>query len=270
MVRGRFSIAAFIKEHTLKIHGKNLVMPLPLAYPRTMKNGTIFLLASVLALSACSTMQGLKHDLSSGYNAVSNQFAKWVDPEKEAKMKLPVYDGTCPGVSVRPDLKRLVEFTDDTKPSDSSKISEVEILHVQNTCRVGQDALTMQIDITLAGKTGPKARVKSSDQPSFAYPYFIAVTDDTGTILSKEIFAATIAYGKDKNELTQTENIFQNMPFPNKEDGRVYNVVVGFQLTDAQLAYNQANPSSKPVTTSGGGATTPSGAPVSLVPPSGN
>jgi predicted small secreted protein len=235
-----------------------------------MKNSLFFLFASVLTLNACSTMQGLKHDLTSGYNAVTGQFAKWVDPETAAKMKLPVYDGTCPSVSVRPDLQRLVEFVNDAKPSDSTKISEVDILHVQNTCRVGQDALTMQIDITLAGKTGPKARVKSSDQPSFAYPYFIAVTDDTGTVLSKEIFAATLAYGKDKKELTQTENIFQNMPFPNKEDGRIYNVIVGFQLTEPQHEYNQKNPSSRAVTTSGGGTTTPSGAPVSLTPPTDN
>lgn len=260
-----------------------------------MKNGKILLLAPFLALTGCSTLQGLKQDLSSGYHAVSDTVSKWVDPEKQAKMNLPVYDGTCPPVSVRPDLQKLTEFQDDTKTTDALKISEVEIMHVQNTCRVENDALVMQIDISIAGKTGPKARVKPSDQPSFAYPYFVAVTDQTGAVLSKEIFAVTVAYGKDKNELTQTENIFQNMPFP--KEGQVYNVVIGFQLTDAQLAYNKANPSTKTVTTSGGapvpvattpepapvnaiktedmppqpaathpGATTPSGAPISLIP----
>lgn len=261
-----------------------------------MKNGNILLFTSVLALSGCSTFQGLKQDLSSGYNAVSNTVAKWVDPEKEAKMQLPVYDGSCPSVSVRPDLQKLTEFQDDAKPTDSTKISEAEILHVQNTCRVENDSLVMQVDITVAGKTGPKARVKSTDQPSFAYPYFLAVTDGSGTVLSKEIFAVTVAYGKDKKEITQTENIFQTMPFPNKEAGQIYNVIVGFQLTEDQLNYAKANPSKKTVSTSGGAsipvpvttttqnptevtpapavvppqsaahATTPSGAPVSLVP----
>lgn len=240
-------------------------------------------------------MQGLKQDLSSGYKAVSNTVAKWVDPEKQAKMQLPVYDGSCPSVSVRPDLQKLTEFQDDSKQTDAGKVSEVEILHVQNTCRVEKDALVMQVDITVAGKTGPKARIKSSDQPSFAYPYFLAVTDEKGTVLSKEIFAVTIAYGKDKNEMTQTENIFQNMPFPNAEAGQVYSVIIGFQLTEEQLAYAKAHPSKKTVSTSGGASvavtapvavttqttdptmppapepktnvkTTPSGAPISLVP----
>lgn len=258
-----------------------------------MKNGNILLFASIIALTGCSTMQGLKQDLTSGYNAVTNTVSGWVDPEKQAKMQLPVYDGSCPPVSVRPDLQKLTEFQNDAKPSDSSKISEAEMLHVQNTCRVENGALVMQVDITVAGKTGPKARVKSTDQPSFAYPYFLAVTDGSGAVLAKEIFAVTVAYGKDKKEITQTENIFQTMPFPNKEAGQVYNVIVGFQLTEDQLNYAKTHPSKKTVSTSGGAsvpipvtttttsptpapapvpaqapvhATTPSGAPVSLVP----
>lgn len=187
-------------------------------------------------------MQGLKSDLSRGYDAVTGTFAKAIDPIKEEKKKLPVYDGTCPGVSVRPDLRRLVEFYDPAKPSEATKISEVTILGVQNTCRVEKDNLVMQIDISLSGKTGPKARVKPTDKPSFAYPYFVAVTDPQGNVLSKEIFAASVSYGADQKDLAQSEMIFQSMPFPDASLGQSYNVIVGFQLTEDQLSYNQKNP----------------------------
>ena len=212
-----------------------------------MKFTNLLLLAPLLALGACSTMQGLKSDISKGFSAIGNSLAEVTD-FKEEKKKLPVYDGNCPPVSVRPDLARLVEFYNDDKPTDATKTSEVTILDIKNTCRVEKDALVMQIDLTLAGKTGPKARVKSSDKPSFAYPYFVAVTDETGTVISKEIFAASVSYKADQKETTQVESIFQNMPFPDTAAGKSFNVIVGFQLTEDQLAYNQKNGAPAPLT----------------------
>jgi len=104
----------------------------------------------------------------------------------------------------------------------------------------------MQIDFDLHGKTGPRARQKSNDQPNFAYPYFIAVTDAQGNVLFKELFAATIAYGRQENEKTLSETIFQNMPFPDSAAGEAYHVVIGFQLDETQLAYNSRAGSATP------------------------
>lgn len=193
-------------------------------------------------------MDGLSSDVSKGWDKMSN----WVSPHqaaKEEKKKLPVYDGTCPPVSVRPDLKQLVEFTDPEKPTDATKVSEVTILGVQNTCRIENGGLVMQLDISLYGETGPKGRMKPGDKPSFAYPYFVAVTDETGNVVSKEIFAASLAYGKDQNDINQTESVFQTMPFPDAAAGKSYNVIVGLQLTSDQLAYNQQHAPLAPVAT---------------------
>ena len=209
-----------------------------------MKRLFPLIFVSVLALGACSTFEGLKQDLSSGFKSVSATVADVVDPNEEKK-KLPVYDGSCPTVSARPDLRRLVEFYNPEKPTDATLISEINIASVRNVCRIENGQLVMQIDFGLEGKTGPKARVKPSDKPSFAYPYFVAVTDPQGNVLSKEIFASTVAYGADQKELKQTESIFQNMPFPDATIGQSYSVIVGFQLTPEQLAYNQANPATQ-------------------------
>ncbi len=207
-----------------------------------MRYAPPLVLAALLALTGCSTMEGLKDDLARGYDSVTGTFARAIDPVKEEKKKLPVYDGTCPQASVRPDLAHLSEFTDDTKPSDATMISELEITAIDNTCRTENGTIVMQIDLNLAGKTGPKGRMKPGDKPSFAYPYFVAVTDAQGNVLSKEIFAASVAYGKDQTEVRQSESIFQNMPFPDSSSGQSYSVIVGFQLSPEQLAYNQSHP----------------------------
>ncbi|PZO87936.1 MAG: hypothetical protein DI626_02905 [Micavibrio aeruginosavorus] len=224
-----------------------LVTPRSVPYPLRMRLFRFALsLTALFMLAGCSTFAGLQDDFSKGYANLSESIGGVLtpppDPVKEQKKRLPVYDGTCPQVSARPDLTRLVDFHTSGSNDPSNIASEVEITNVRNTCRVENGALVMQIDIDLSGKTGPKARIKSNDQPNFAYPYFVAVTDNTGIVLSKEIFAAPMSYGRKENANTHTETIFQNMPFPDAASGKTYNVVVGFQLDETQLAYNRINP----------------------------
>lgn len=196
------------------------------------------LIFPVLLLGGCVTLGSLKDGIVQQYNSVAGYFEKKIDPVEEEKKKLPVYDGTCPSVAARPDLTRLVDFYSESNPSPENIISEVTITRVSNICRIQDGALVMQIDFELDGKTGPKARQRPKDQPNFAYPYFVAVTDAQGNVLFKELFAATIAYGREENEKIVQETIFQNMPFPDSASGEVYHVVIGFQLDETQLAYN--------------------------------
>ena len=200
------------------------------------------LILPIVMLGGCVTISGLKQDIANSYNSVTGYIAKMVDPVKEAKKQLPIYDGVCPAASVRPDLARLVDFASEENPVAGNISSEVWITGIRNICRVEGESLVMQIDIALAGKTGPKGRIKPNDQPNFAYPYFVAVTDAQGNVLSKEIFAATLSYGRSQNETQGTESIFQNMPFPDTASGEVFNVVLGFQLSDVQLGYNNRTP----------------------------
>ncbi len=205
-----------------------------------MKFAPLTALLFAFTLTGCATLQGLKSDISKGFSSFGNSVAEITDP-KEEKKKLPVYDGTCPSVNVRPDLTRLTEFYNSDQ-SDANKTSEVVITNVRNTCRVENGGIVMQIDLSLSGRTGPKARKKPSDKPNFAYPYFIAVTDQTGNVVSKEIFAVTVSYDANQNEKSMIESVFQNMPVPDSASGQSFSVVLGFQLTDAQLSYNNSRP----------------------------
>jgi hypothetical protein len=204
------------------------------------------LILSVLALGGCVTLGSLKDGIVQQYNSVAGYFEKKVDPVEEEKKKLPVYDGTCPSVAVRPDLIRLVDFYSESNPSPDNVVSEATITRVSNICRIENNSLVMQIDFELDGKTGPKARQKPKDQPNFAYPYFVAVTDAQGNVLFKELFAATIAYGREENEKIVQETIFQNMPFPDSAAGEVYHVIIGFQLNEMQLAYSTRSAATPP------------------------
>jgi hypothetical protein len=199
----------------------------------------ILLILPILALGGCATWDALTNDISQGYQSVANYVEKKLDPIIEKKKTLPVYDGACPNVSTRADLAHLVDFNANGKAEPSNVTSEVTIKNVDNVCRVEGDSIAMQIDFVLEGKLGPKGRMKANDQPNFAYPYFVAVVDGHGQVIYKEIFAATIAYDRDEKRKSIKETIFQSMPFPDTGSGESYNVIIGFQLDDEQLAYNQ-------------------------------
>ena len=72
---------------------------------------------------------------------------------------------------------------------------------------------------------------------NFSYPYFVAVTDEDGKILAKEIFAASVSYSSEQETIKQIETI--NQLLPKTRDASDYTVLLGFQLNEEQLIYNR-------------------------------
>lgn len=91
------------------------------------------------------------------------------------------------------------------------------------------------------GKLGPKGREKVSDKPFFSYPYFVAVTSPGGKIMAKEIFAASMTYGSHESTHSYFEKLREVIPISSKENAKNYKILIGFQVTKDQLAYNRAN-----------------------------
>lgn len=198
-----------------------------------MKKFTSLLLLAVLALGACETVEGFKRDTQALWDRLQPK------TDQQSALLTPVAAG-CPAISIMPDLKSLVEFRDPQNPLPANLISEFNMVGVQSECTQKGDQLAMEIQVVFTGKLGPKAKANKADKPSFAYPYFIAVTEtDTGSVVAKEVFAASVSYGADQKDVKQIETITQNLPIKSKEDLRKYRVMVGFQLDENQLAYNR-------------------------------
>lgn len=211
---------------------------------------TAFLPAlALLALASCETAQGFKRDTGKLWASIENGFSGSNDqPAGTAQTAasrqgddslMPPVSSDCPAMVIMPELKHIAEFTDPSKPSDKTKISEFTMMGVQSKCQQHDAALAMHIELIFSGEIGPKGRANKSDKPNFSYPYFIAVTDDKGAVVSKEIFAANVSYGTDQKDSKQIESITQTLPVKSKDEMSKYKVLVGFQLDETQLAYNR-------------------------------
>ncbi len=193
------------------------------------------LLLSTLAISACQqTWEGIQQDI--GTINLPKATSSSVSGNTADRF---VASGSCPQAEVVGELKSLSEFDNISNPSRNNLISTIEITSVQKSCSVSRGAATIDLQMDFVGTLGPRGRALSSDRPFFSYPFFVAVTSSSGTILAKEVFAASLTYDPGVDTKTYTEKLRQIIPIEAGENGGDYRVLVGFQLTPDQLSYNR-------------------------------
>lgn len=215
-----------------------------------MKFATLLILAAIaLPLAGCQTMQGLQQDVSTIGTKIGNSVANLRQGDEAEEgieetigqtNSAPVTLATegCPTIMIDPQFDSMSEFYDMENPTPANEVSTITLSQTQTNCNVEGEFLNMRIDLIFDGELGPKAKRKESDRPFFAYPYFIAVQDAAGQELARELFAASVTYTKDQDQIQLMESIRQKLPL--NEDGSIpaYQIIIGFQLSEDQLFYN--------------------------------
>lgn len=143
----------------------------------------------------------------------------------------------CPHAQVVNDLKSIHQFTAPNAPNQTQSVSSASMDIINYNCATENGSLVLDIEVGFNGKLGVEGRTAQTT-PSLSYPYFVAVTDGKGTILAKEIFSATLAYTDNSDIVSQSETIRQAMPADTVTSS--YRVLVGFQLSPQELAYNRS------------------------------
>ncbi len=191
----------------------------------------ILLSAALLTLPACDTVDRLMGSLDDTARSPESHLVR--EPTSNALIN------DCPDVKIVDELSMLTEFTNAAMPDDSNTISRAHVSMGESTCTYTERSVTMDVKLVFDSELGPRAKVKDSDTPFVSYPFFVAVTDEDGRILAKEVFAASMTYASNEKTHTYTENIRQVVPLRRREDGRDHKVLIGFQLTAEQLAFNR-------------------------------
>ncbi|PCK00371.1 MAG: hypothetical protein COA45_00895 [Zetaproteobacteria bacterium] len=193
----------------------------------------IFYILCLISLSACQTLTSLQDnvsDLATGDYTPTHLLGGTT----EALLASP-----CPQVELVSDLSSLSDFSTPNKPIESHLISRVSLNSAESTCKLASKSAIVDLTLIFDGVLGKKGRQKASDKPFFSYPFFIAVTAPNGKIMAKEIFAASLTYGANENKHTYFEKLRQIIPIKNKAHANLYKVLIGFQVTPDQLAYNR-------------------------------
>ena len=191
------------------------------------------LLACVLTLPACETMDGFTKDLQS-LNFPSMSMTE-SGPENL------IYEGKCPRVEVVDDLRTATDFADAGNMSATNLVSKADIARVESACAYDENTVTVDLSLTFAGTLGPQADTTGSKKTFMTYPFFVAVTSPSGDILAKEVFSANLTYDPGQTAQTYFDKMRQVIPVESQNRGSRHKILVGFQLSPDQLAYNREN-----------------------------
>jgi len=146
---------------------------------------------------------------------------------------------TCPQAQIVPDLQTLVQFPPGANVQNQNTqtiLSAGRINSVTTSCdREGDTGIVSSLAVEFTGLR---------TQPAVAHlnlPYFIAVADSDGNILGKQQYTAGMDFKPDTPVGRSVDNVTVHLPLKNAQLGNVYTLVLGFQLSQAQLNYNRAH-----------------------------
>ncbi|MEM8617514.1 MAG: hypothetical protein AAGF20_11345 [Pseudomonadota bacterium] len=173
---------------------------------------TVCVAALSLVVSACSTANPLVRSLDTRQNA-----------------------GACPPSGSIYNASRLVDL--DGEGVRFSNIAYTgEIVDVRLFCRyAGTDPVRIELEVDFAFGQGPAATADTRD-----YTYWVAVTRRSGKVLAKEFF--TVRGDFSDGPVDAASELLQGITIPRAEESvsaANFEVLVGFDLTEEQLAFNK-------------------------------
>lgn len=197
-----------------------------------------FLALSVLFVTACDVA---REKIATTLDTMSEISIPSVSEEIGQK---PMSDrllgkGACPKVEVVADLARHFDFLDSSHPDGSSVLSKAALMKTASACDYGPKSVTVDMNLEVYGIITPLGLYKNPGGTSIAYPFFVAVVEPGGGIMTKELFTAPLPYAPGRDQQTYSQKFRQIIPLANRENGKSYKIMIGFQLSKPQLDYNR-------------------------------
>ncbi len=142
--------------------------------------------------------------------------------------------GPCPPAGSIHESARIVELTGGEQYSNITYTGEIS--GVEMFCRyAGTDPIEAELELSFAFGKGPAGRADEH-----TYPFFVAVTRRDGTVLAKQTYVVDARFDGGPVD-GRTERVALKIPRADETiSGANFEVLVGFALTDEQLAFNRA------------------------------
>ncbi|GJL97384.1 MAG: hypothetical protein DHS20C06_12010 [Hyphobacterium sp.] len=144
--------------------------------------------------------------------------------------------GPCPSALTLYDAHRVVEINGDGLTVDSVGFTG-EINGVRSLCRYFDlEPIRANLEIDFGFGRGPAAQGSEH-----TFTYFIAVTRRDSVVIHRENFPITVRFepGQDRVFLTETINRISIPRATETTSGTNFEIIVGFDLTPEQLAWNR-------------------------------
>lgn len=153
----------------------------------------------------------------------------------------------CPRVSVLADAARLTRFTTGSGQDLLDIDFQAEVTDLFAGCNVvtneaGETVLVVAIAPQILASRGP-----ANQSQRAAFEYFVSVIENNSTILQKQTFPVAVAFPGNRRRVVYRDDnppVTVDLPWQEPPQSREYEILLGFQLTEADLRYNRETPGS--------------------------
>ena len=145
--------------------------------------------------------------------------------------------GLCPNASVLANTSQLTAFRDKMEGDPAGVAFEVTMNGVKADCSFDPDEGTTDSSISLTFRA---TRTPTGMAAEYSVPYYVAVTRDSTTIVSKKVYSASFAFRPGEASTTFSADV-SSVPIrlDNGKKPFDYGILVGLQLSQVQLDYNK-------------------------------
>ncbi len=142
----------------------------------------------------------------------------------------------CPGALALAQTATITQFRDGPGRDLVDVAWQGDIRDLRWGCRYIEQQLTADVIVDIVATRGPAGRLDAGT----SLPFFVAVTRSAdGSVVAKQIFDSAIEVPRGRRRGGVREEIRQVIQLAPDEEGSAYQIVVGFQLTPEQLAFNR-------------------------------
>jgi hypothetical protein len=136
----------------------------------------------------------------------------------------------CPAALLLEGAERTASYRPGSDRSPSALRYLAVLSHLQSACHYDDKGVDVDVGLNLIAQHGPAA---TGDPVELTY--FVATMGPDRQVLSKQLFDSEIVFAKDEDLAGVAEQLTLRLPSVTPEEASGYNLLLGFQLDDAEL-----------------------------------
>ena len=145
--------------------------------------------------------------------------------------------GDCPTITGVTDASAATIFRAGATPDPANVVYTVELTNVKSVCDMDKKERTSDASLDIGFRA---TRAPSGAEAHYKVPYFVAVTEGSTRMLAKRIYSVQIDFAPGQTTAVVTDTVGStHLDVAKGKHPYDYQILVGLQLTKAELDYNR-------------------------------
>lgn len=145
---------------------------------------------------------------------------------------------SCPTVLILADAEHFTQFRPGRGRDVTDIVAEGDIIGFKGSCEFGKKNATLEMTLSVSFSL---ARGAANSNAVVEFPYFVAVPSMYPDPAGKAVIPASVQFPGNLSKVRYSDEELQlSLPLGDGLAGASYEVIIGFQLDEDQLAYNRS------------------------------